>query len=382
MTQHATLIRAATPAASVDVARRYAEFVASTEAVDSHGTIVRQNWNLDRYRKNPIVLWNHCTDDPIGTAEMRLEDDQLVAGITFAKGTEDAEEVWTLVQQGVLRAVSVGFRPSAFELVEMGDDFVVLYDAPELYELSVVSIPSNPEALARAYAHSASAEQEIRLAALARRDAPKENTMAEQIKPAPVAEVAAVAPAVSAPETVNKEAMDIVVKTLRDQITDRDSDIVKLKADNAKMLVDLADAKKVSVEAKVRGFVGSKLTEATLPKFLELAKKSEEAFDAAIEALPDLGIAPGTQVVTDAKTSSRGAGDEDAKVEWITKRAAEIRKERPELSKMAATSAANHEAEARGLLGDRHDSKRELPQRAVRVPKPREDRGRSDCGRQ
>lgn len=66
MTQHATLIRAATPAASVDVARRYAEFVASTDGVDSHGTIVRQNWQLDRYRKNPIVLWNHCTETRSG----------------------------------------------------------------------------------------------------------------------------------------------------------------------------------------------------------------------------------------------------------------------------------------------------------------------------
>ena len=149
MTQHATLIRAATTAASVDVARRYAEFVASTEAVDSHGTIVRQNWILDRYRKNPIVLWNHCTDDPIGTAEMRLEDGKLIAGVTIAKGTEDADEVWTLIEQGVLRAVSVGFRPSAFELVEMGDDFIVVYDAPEHYELSVVAIPSNPDPLAR-----------------------------------------------------------------------------------------------------------------------------------------------------------------------------------------------------------------------------------------
>ena len=349
MTQHATLIRAATPAASVDVARRYAEFVASTDGVDSHGTIVRQNWQLDRYRKNPIVLWNHCTDDPIGTAEMRLENGQLIAGITFAKGTEGADEVWTLVEQGVLRAVSVGFRPAAFELVEMGDDFIVVYDAPELYELSVVSIPSNPDSLARAYAHSAGAEQEIRRAALARREAHKEKTMADAPKPATTPEAAAVAPAVSAPETVNKEAMDIVVKTLRDQITERDADIVKLKADNAKMLADLADAKKVSVEAKVRGFVGSKLTEATLPKFLDLAKKSEEAFDAAIEALPDLGIAPGKQVVPEAKGQNRGATDEDAKIDWINKRAAEVRKENPGMSKTAALSIANHEAQAKGL---------------------------------
>ena len=349
MTQHATLIRAATPAASVDVARRYAEFVASTDSVDSHGTIVRQNWQLDRYRKNPIVLWNHCTDDPIGTAEMRLESGQLIAGVTFAKGTEDADEVWALVEQGVLRAVSVGFRPSAFELVEMGDDFIVVYDAPELYELSVVSIPSNPDSLARAYAHSASAEQEIRRAALARRDAPKEKTMADAPKPATTPEAAAVAPAVSAPETVNKEAMDIVVKTLRDQIAERDVKIAKLEADKAEAAAALAEVKKSGVEAKVRGFVGSKLTEATLPKFLDLAKKSEEAFDAAIEALPDLGIAPGKQVVLEAKGQIRSTSDEDAKIDWINKRAAEVRRESPEMSKTAALSIANHEAQAKGL---------------------------------
>lgn len=343
----ATLIRAATPAASVDATRRYAEFVASTDGVDSHGTIVRQNWNLDRYRKNPIVLWNHCTDDPIGTAEMRLENGQLIAGVTFASGTEDSEEVWTLVQQGVLRAVSVGFRPSAFELVEMGDDFVVVYDAPELYELSVVSIPSNPDSLARAYAHSASAEQEIRQAALARREAHKEKTMADAPKPATTPEAATVAPTERAPETVNKEAMDIVVKTLRDQIVERDVKIAKLENYATEAAKALAEAKRDSVEAKVRGFVGSKLTEATLPKFLDLAKKSEEAFDLAIEALPDLGLGLGKQVATDTKTSAR-ATDEDAKIAWINKRTAERMKDLGE-SRQVAMRVAMQEAEKNGF---------------------------------
>lgn len=347
MTQSATLIRAATPAASVDVARRYAEFIASTEAVDSHGTIVRQNWNLERYRKNPIVLWNHCTDDPIGTAEVRLDNGQLIAGVTFAEGTEDADEVWALVQQGVLRAVSVGFRPAAFDLVEMGDDFVVVYDAPELYELSVVSIPSNPDALARAYAHSASAEQEIRRAALARRTH-KENSMAtETQKPATPSETAPAASESRAAETINKEAHDLVVKSLHQTIAEREAVIAKVTAECDELRKEACAAKAEKLEAKVRSFVNKKITEANVDEFLALARSSETAFDLAIKAMPDLGFKVGEQIAK-PEQATRGATGEDAKQAFIDKRTQERMRDLSE-TKMVAMRAAMHEAAEKGL---------------------------------
>ena len=369
----------ATKARAIDPARRYAEFVASTERVDSHDSIVRQSWRLERYASNPIVLRDHNTGRVIGKGDFRIEGKESVIGITFAKGTVDADETWALVEQDMLRAVSVGFIPGKVSIEEIDGRDILVYEDNELYENSVVAIPSNPEALAREYRASDEAESGIRRALIAERDAartPKENTpMSEPTKPAPAAEATTVAaPEVRAPETVNKEAMDLVVKTLQGQITERDAALVTLKAETEKLRADLAETRKAGLETKVRSFVGSKLTEATLPKFLDLAKKSEEAFDVAIEALPDLGIAPGVQVVPDAKAQARGAGGEDAKVDWITKRAAEIRKDEPGLSKAAAFSRANHEAQARGLLGERHDHQRNVRQRAIRRSEPLEDR--------
>ena len=43
----------------LDEGERSVEVIASTEALDSHGDIVKQFWNLDRYNKNGPVLWNH-----------------------------------------------------------------------------------------------------------------------------------------------------------------------------------------------------------------------------------------------------------------------------------------------------------------------------------
>lgn len=353
MTQPLILTRAEANPDSLDESRRYQEFIASTTTLDAHGSIVKQDWDLTRYAKNPIVLRDHDSGRPIGTAEARVENGALVAGVTFATGDDDADRAWNLVKQRVLRAMSVGFRPGECEILEIEDDFVVVYGAPKLFELSVVGVPSNEDCLARAYGASAEAETEIRRA-LSEKRAAASNTkgpaMAEATKTAPVAEAAAVAPVASAPATVNKEAMDIVVKTLRDQITERDASIVALKAKVEAGEAALAETRKASVETKVRGFVGSKLTEATLPKFLDLAKKSEEAFDLAIDALPDLGIAPGKQVVPEAKADSRAAAtDEDAAIGFINQRTTERMKETGE-DRQSAMRTAMREAQARGLV--------------------------------
>lgn len=138
--------RAEPVAGTLDEARRYREFVASTGAVDSHNSVVRQNWRLSRYQSNPIVLRDHDNRRPVGSAVLRIEGERLIAGITFARGDEEAEKTWNLVRQDILRSSSVGFLPGG---VEVRADGVLVYDSPELYELSVVSVPSNPEALAR-----------------------------------------------------------------------------------------------------------------------------------------------------------------------------------------------------------------------------------------
>jgi hypothetical protein len=99
---------------------RTAEFVISTESVDRHGTSIMLNgWDLSNYQRNPIVAYQHQainTDNPdniIGTGEVRMEDGALVATVRFESGDINplAEKIYRKVQNGTLRATSVGFLP-------------------------------------------------------------------------------------------------------------------------------------------------------------------------------------------------------------------------------------------------------------------------------
>jgi HK97 family phage prohead protease len=143
-----------------NIKNREAEFVISTEAVDSFGTVFKMSgWDLRRYEQNPIVCYGHRTwdgnpDMVIGVSEVRIENDQLIGKVKFE--TEEvnplAEKVWRKVQAGTLRMASIGATPKKGHWGDekLGENRDVLYfDEQELFEWSVVPIGSNPDALKR-----------------------------------------------------------------------------------------------------------------------------------------------------------------------------------------------------------------------------------------
>lgn len=139
---------------SVDKKARTIDVVASTEAIDAHGTILLQDWDLTRFERNPVVLWAHNCDDqelPIGRAIARVEDGQLIATIEFAPESINpfAESVFQHYAAGFLRAVSVGFDFKSYRWEMRGDVEVLVLFGLELLELSCVPVGSNPDALAR-----------------------------------------------------------------------------------------------------------------------------------------------------------------------------------------------------------------------------------------
>ena len=119
--------------------------LASTNSVDRAGDVILQTaWlrGLDNYKKNPIILFNHNYDQPIGkAADIRVTDKglELVAKISAA-----ADDVYQLVKEGILCTFSVGFMIKDAEYNEATDGFIIK-DA-ELYEVSVVSVPCNQDA--------------------------------------------------------------------------------------------------------------------------------------------------------------------------------------------------------------------------------------------
>lgn len=133
------------------------EYIASDETVDRYGDIIRvSGWDLRNYRKNPVVLFAHQKDNPVGTAVKVWIDDKaktLQVRIKMAEpGTSPfIDTLCKLLEQKIVRAVSVGFMPTvepSYIRDEKNDRITgVEYIGQELLENSLVTVPANPSAL-------------------------------------------------------------------------------------------------------------------------------------------------------------------------------------------------------------------------------------------
>ena len=128
-------------------------FVMSDETPDRMDDIIMSDgWELDNFRKNPIALFGHRSDFPIGKwGNLRVEDKQLRGELQLApEGTsERIDEIRRLIDAGILRAVSVGFRPKESVALDHKNPFSgCKFTKQELVETSLVSVPANPNALA------------------------------------------------------------------------------------------------------------------------------------------------------------------------------------------------------------------------------------------
>lgn len=122
-------------------------FVLSDATKDRMGDIIDpKGWVLDNFKDNPIALFNHNSSFPIGHWEdVKIQGSRLIGKLKLAaRGTSDRiDEIISLVEQGILRAVSVGFSPIERKPLEDG----IRYTKQELIETSLVSVPANPAAV-------------------------------------------------------------------------------------------------------------------------------------------------------------------------------------------------------------------------------------------
>jgi HK97 family phage prohead protease/HK97 family phage major capsid protein len=127
------------------------EFVLSDETPDRMDDVIMADaWDLASFQKNPIALFNHNSNAPIGKwANVRVVDKQLRGHLELAPaGTSDRiDEIRKLIEAGILRAVSVGFRPKESK-PRPESDYGMFFTRAELVETSLVSVPANPNALA------------------------------------------------------------------------------------------------------------------------------------------------------------------------------------------------------------------------------------------
>jgi len=140
-----------------DAGDRTFKFIASDETPDSYGDVIlASGWDLKRYKRNPIVLFGHKTEMPVGfSPSTKVEGTKLIATIKLAdEGTSDfIDTLFKLMKQKIVRAVSVGFRPTMDPSIRRDKDGHMLgyeFNGQELLENSVVSVPANPNALSLA----------------------------------------------------------------------------------------------------------------------------------------------------------------------------------------------------------------------------------------
>jgi HK97 family phage prohead protease len=311
-------------------ATRECDFVASTDAIDSYDEVVDQkNWVLDRFMTNPVALWAHQSRElPIGTVtRCEVVNGKLECTIQFS--TEDlnpqAEKVWRNVKAKVVRAVSVGFMPHSVRWEKRGDREVYVLADNELYEISVCSIPANPDCLAKMKARAFD-DAHPRQRGVATSDATNstsaeagvtENVMNEKeslaLFAAKDAEIAALKTAAST-ASIEKSTLEERATNAEERATkaeeERESALESVKSAETSMkdaatslgaktkedgsVESLKEvASRVSDEltaAHVEKFVGVKITTAEKASFVKLAKTDRTLFDEMMAAKADLGI--------------------------------------------------------------------------------------------
>lgn len=298
---------------------REVDFIASTETIDSHGTIVKANWDLKRYARNPVVLYSHDTRSlPIGTAKTSVgDDDALLATVRFAseKANPFAEQVFQGVREGTIRGMSVGFYPRTVREEKHNNEYVLVLDDNELRELSIVPVPSNPDALAqlrqRAAPRQGDPQTEAHVApktpANERGEARKDISMSPE-------EIAALK------KQSEERAAEARVAT--QQLTEARAERATIETQNRALVAERdalkARAEKAEgelIERVVDSFVGVKITPAERGSYAKLARQNPELFAELMEQRSPLPIAVGVAVMGTPKTEARASAvDADGSV--------------------------------------------------------------------
>lgn len=133
---------------AIDEDKRQISGVATTPTPDRENDVVDP---MGLTFRNPIPLLRmHKSDCPVGTAVLSRPTKD---GINFTASLPKIDEpgelqervdmAWQEVKLGLVRGVSIGFRSSEYSFM---DDGGIRWMAGEVLELSLVSIPANPDA--------------------------------------------------------------------------------------------------------------------------------------------------------------------------------------------------------------------------------------------
>lgn len=134
---------------AVDDEQRTIRGWASTPEPDRDGDIIEPKGA--KFRNPSSLLWMHDHNLPVGTVEFGRPTDKGIPFTAHIKQTTTPrnlaarlDEAWESVKLGLIRDVSIGFRPLEWSIIEETGGY--RFTAVEIFELSLVSIPANANA--------------------------------------------------------------------------------------------------------------------------------------------------------------------------------------------------------------------------------------------
>ena len=133
---------------------------ASTGDLDRDQEIIEPTaWTktLESYMQNPVVRFMH--QDPVGkTVEARIEPAKGLYVKTKIIPTDLGRNVWKLIKAGVVKSYSIAGKVTSDDMVfhEDLDRDIHHITGVDLYEISLVDVPANPQAVIEAIAKAKS----------------------------------------------------------------------------------------------------------------------------------------------------------------------------------------------------------------------------------
>lgn len=127
--------------------------LANKNVIDRGNDIIEVDaWELDNFKKNPVILYNHGMDPqlggtPIGKAIeiMPTKDGLMIKAQLSAIDDPIINRIRGLVKEKILRAFSVGF--DAKEMNKDSGSGANRISKAELFEVSIVGVPMNQDSL-------------------------------------------------------------------------------------------------------------------------------------------------------------------------------------------------------------------------------------------
>ena len=103
---------------------------------------------LQNHDRNVVILWQHDDTNPIGTPTEMWETKHGLEIVGKISSTQQGKDALTLMRDGVVTEMSIGFDPVSFRFEEEGKDKALVrhVDEVRLWEISLVSFGANPEA--------------------------------------------------------------------------------------------------------------------------------------------------------------------------------------------------------------------------------------------